>query len=325
MIGIIVANVPEGLIVTVTVCLTLTASRMHTKMVLVKNLEGVETLGSTSCICSDKTGTLTQNIMTVARVVYGGKEGFTIEECESSFSKKGATYQGDSESFLALCKCATLCNVCSFDEKSKFVCDAENEYVLDAAGSRQPVPFFNMREQGDGSTIKEVAWKPIGNASEAAMIKLINPIRDVDAVRAKAPAETVIPFNSKNKYQVHVHTQESYNEGGATDAAEIIASNKGKRIVYMKGAPERILDRCDKQMVDGKITQMSDGDRKTIEDLNIRLAEDGLRCLAFCQAELGTKEFPPGYKYEVRFSWSWSWRWRWSWSWVASWIMDHGF
>ena len=70
MIGIIVANVPEGLLATVTVCLTLTANRMATKKVLVKNLEGVETLGSTTCICSDKTGTLTQNIMTVANLVF---------------------------------------------------------------------------------------------------------------------------------------------------------------------------------------------------------------------------------------------------------------
>ena len=59
MIGIIVANVPEGLLATVTVSLALTAQRMAGKMVLVKNLESVETLGSTSCICSDKTGTLT--------------------------------------------------------------------------------------------------------------------------------------------------------------------------------------------------------------------------------------------------------------------------
>jgi len=65
MIGIIVANVPEGLLATVTVGLTITATRMAEENVLVKNLESVETLGSTSCICSDKTGTLTQNRMTV--------------------------------------------------------------------------------------------------------------------------------------------------------------------------------------------------------------------------------------------------------------------
>lgn len=58
-IGIIVANVPEGLLATVTVALSLTAKKLYRKKVLVKNIEAVETLGSTSCICSDKTGTLT--------------------------------------------------------------------------------------------------------------------------------------------------------------------------------------------------------------------------------------------------------------------------
>merc|ERR1711962_1062944 len=73
LIGIIVANVPEGLLATVTVCLTLTAKRMAAKNCLVKNLEAVETLGSTSCICSDKTGTLTQNRMTVAHMWFDDK------------------------------------------------------------------------------------------------------------------------------------------------------------------------------------------------------------------------------------------------------------
>merc|ERR1719187_2941364 len=73
LIGIIVANVPEGLLATVTLSLTLTANRMGTKNVQVKNLESVETLGSTSVICSDKTGTLTTSKMTVAHVYFSQK------------------------------------------------------------------------------------------------------------------------------------------------------------------------------------------------------------------------------------------------------------
>ena len=69
-IGIIVANITEGLIATVTVCLGLAAYILSENFVLVKNLQTVETLGSTTCICSDKTGTLTQNRMTVSHMFF---------------------------------------------------------------------------------------------------------------------------------------------------------------------------------------------------------------------------------------------------------------
>jgi sodium/potassium-transporting ATPase subunit alpha len=72
MIGIIVANLPEGLMITITVCMSLAAKKMAANKVLVKQLQSVETLGSTTCICSDKTGTLTQNCMTVSHMLMNG-------------------------------------------------------------------------------------------------------------------------------------------------------------------------------------------------------------------------------------------------------------
>ena len=73
-IGIIVANVPEGLLPTVTLALTMASRRMAKKNALIRNLEAVETLGSTTVICTDKTGTITQNRMKVTTLVLGNRE-----------------------------------------------------------------------------------------------------------------------------------------------------------------------------------------------------------------------------------------------------------
>ena len=70
-IGILVANIPEGLLATIS--LSVASSRMYMKKVLFKNFESVETLGSTSCICPDKTGTLTQKEMMIENLFFDGK------------------------------------------------------------------------------------------------------------------------------------------------------------------------------------------------------------------------------------------------------------
>merc|ERR1711910_44846 len=110
LIGIIVANVPEDLLATVTVCLTLTAKRMAAKNCLVKNLEAVETLGSTSCICSDKTGTLTQNRMTVAHMWFDDK----IVEADTSEDQSGSAVYKTLPGWKTLERVAMLCNRAEF-------------------------------------------------------------------------------------------------------------------------------------------------------------------------------------------------------------------
>lgn len=196
LIGIIVANVPEGLLATVTVCLTLTAKRMAKKNCLVKNLEAVETLGSTSTICSDKTGTLTQNRMTVAHMWFDNQ----IHEADTTENQSGTSFDRSSATWASLARVAGLCNRAVF-----------------------------LAEQTDVPILKrDVA----GDASESALLKCIELCcGSVKDMREKYTKVAEIPFNSTNKYQLSVHK----NPNGGTES---------KHLLVMKGAPERILDRC---------------------------------------------------------------------------------
>merc|ERR550534_3529964 len=173
IIGIIVANVPEGLLATVTVCLTLTAQRMASKNCLVKNLEAVETLGSTSTICSDKTGTLTQNRMTVAHLWFDDK----IFEADTTEDQTGGHYDKSTAGWRAITRCAVLCN------KAEFKAEQESVPVLQ----------------------RECA----GDASESAFLKYVELASpDVAGYRARNKKVSEIPFNSTNKFAVSIHETE---------------------------------------------------------------------------------------------------------------------
>ena len=122
VIGIIVSNVPEGLLATITVMLALTAKRMAKKQCLVKNLTAVEALGSVSTICSDKTGTLTQNRMTVAHLwldsavatvnlshTHDAELAFENPLVDQKTGEETKTVKPDRPGYQALMRCAMLC------------------------------------------------------------------------------------------------------------------------------------------------------------------------------------------------------------------------
>jgi len=248
LIGIIVANVPEGLLATVTVCLTLTAKRMASKNCLVKNLEAVETLGSTSTICSDKTGTLTQNRMTVAHLWIDDaiQDVDTTEDQSMKSSYKGTPGWGPLEVV------ASLCN------RAEFKQGEESKHIL-------------KREVN-------------GDASEAAILKLTELSKgDILKFRSENKKVAEIPFNSANKYQVSIHEQ-----GGKTPY----------RLV-MKGAPERIMEKCDTIWVNGKDEPLNDHWKKQMEASYMELGGLGERVLGFCDFVLPEDDFPKDYPFDI--------------------------
>merc|ERR1712117_51802 len=250
LIGIIVANVPEGLLATVTVCLTLTAKRMASKNCLVKNLEAVETLGSTSTICSDKTGTLTQNRMTVAHMWFDNK----IVEADTSEDQSGSSFNKEATGWKTLERVACLCN------------RAE----------------FKPGQEGISVLKREVN----GDASEAAILKCTELSKgNIADYRKRNKKVCEIPFNSANKYQVSIHETEDTNDN--------------RYLLVMKGAPERILERCSTIVVDGREMPLSEEWKNSFETAYMELGGLGERVLGFCDFMLPADKYPVGYPFDA--------------------------
>lgn len=271
MIGIIVANVPEGLLATVTVSLALTAQRMAGKYVLVKNLESVETLGSTSCICSDKTGTLTQNRMTVSHLYYNRQ---TIDASVNlQFFQRNAEkpkeerddqlelgYDPQDPAFRALVQAIVLGTYTVFqydptDDECKQLY-ARQKKVAVASLEGKTLGVAEKRECRARLKAAEERMLYIhrhckGDASETGLVQFAQSVMDLNDTRAALHTHTasingkdvecLIPFSSEIKFNLFIR-----------DMSKSEDPENNNLCVYMKGAPERILGRCSRILLGGR-------------------------------------------------------------------------
>lgn len=193
VVALSVGLVPEGLPAVITITLAIGVQRMAARNAIIRRLPAVETLGATSVICSDKTGTLTRNEMTVRRVVTADGERLV----EGSGYAPGEVRLFDQPSVdgpvLDLVRAGVLCN--------------------------------DARLDPDG-------WRVEGDPMEGALVTLGLKARlDPDEARAEWPRLDEIPFDAAHRFMASLHGSP---EGGG-------------HVILVKGAPERILDMCDRQ------------------------------------------------------------------------------
>ena len=203
VVGIAVAAIPEGLPAVLTVTLAIGVRRMAARRAVVRRLPAVETLGSVTVICSDKTGTLTRNEMTVRAVVTAGAS-FDVTgtgyEPRGAFALAGRAVDPAAHPALAgLARAAALCN--------------------DAA----------LRRGAEG-------WAVDGDPMEGALLALaLKAGLDPAALARELPRADAIPFDAAHRFMATLHHDHP----------------RGAAFACVKGAPERVVAMCDRQLGPG--------------------------------------------------------------------------
>ena len=220
-----VAAVPEGLPAVVTFTLALGSRRMVERNALVRRLPVVESLGSVDVILTDKTGTLTENRMTVTRV-YAGDEEYTVTgagtETDGEFRRDGEP--ADTAALEALLRCGVVAN-----DAGPASADPERDYYGDPT---------------------EVAL--LVAAAKAGVDPSVERVRDV-------------PFSAERRRMT------------------VVADEGDDVVAYTKGAPEVVLERCDRVLVDGEAVALTPERREAVLDRNSSFASDALRVLGFAR------------------------------------------
>jgi P-type Ca2+ transporter type 2C len=250
-VSLAIAAVPEGLSAVVTVCLALGMQRMVARQALIRKLPAVETLGSCTTICSDKTGTLTQNQMTVTRGWAGGHEFAVTGEGynpEGQFSRSGAalTPTDDAGTSLLL-HGMMLCNDAKLEQASE-----------------------------EGIRV----WKMIGDPTEGAMVVAAAKAGlSREGAQKAYPRIAEIPFDSDRKMMTTIHE--------AGDLGTRINNLKnGSRapepdpyVAFVKGGPDLVLGYCDDVVLGDKIVPLTPELRQEILAANKGMATSALRVL----------------------------------------------
>lgn len=225
-----VSAIPEGLPVAVTITMAIGVARMARRNAIVRKLPAVETLGSTTVIGSDKTGTLTKNEMTV-RLIFDGEK--TYEVTGSGYEPEGAILY--EQTTVSLDELKNLGQVLRIG----LLCNESNVYEEDGL------------------------YKVDGDPTEGALIVSASKAGlRIEDEKDNHPQIEILPFESERGYMATLH---KYKE---------------KKFVFVKGAPERVLDMCTMRMVDKGLEK-----NKILHVANI-FAKEGLRVLAMAYKEV---------------------------------------